>query len=92
MLVVLECDTRAEAEDVLEAVPELGVHPAIHHRVVTAVAHGKPVAGDPDHLDVAEVPDLLVSVAHQGDCVQGQPAEGVDDHHCDHHLYHLKKE
>ena len=82
---------RTRAQRVLEAVPEATVHPAIYHRVVAAVAHGEPVARDPHDLYVAVHPDLRVGVSHECDGVEGQPAQGVDDDHRDHHLDHLKR-
>jgi len=90
VIILVKVDARTETQDISESVPKLGVHPAIDHGVVAAVAHGEPVTADPHHLDVSKCPDLIVGVSHQGDSVQGQPAEGVDNHNRDHHLHHLK--
>lgn len=73
------------------ALPEFRIHPPVDEGVVGTAAHGQPVGRDPDHTHVAGHEDVGVYVAGDGNDVQGQPADGVDAHHCDHHLDNLQE-
>lgn len=84
-------DERAPAQRMAESVTELGIHPEVNDWIVAAVAHCQPVTGDPDCLDVRELPDGGVGVADQCYAVKWKPAQSVYDHHRYHHLYHLKQ-
>jgi len=65
------------------------IHPVIDDRVPTTAAHRQPVAGDPDQLDVLELPDGRLEVSEHSDAVQRQPAQSVDDDHRYHRLHYL---
>ena len=88
---VVERDAGTATEGQFEAAPETTVHPAVHDRVVAAVAHGKPVARDPDGLDELERVNAWVRLAEQCDGVERKPAQTVDDHHCNCHLHQLQR-
>lgn len=67
---VVVVHTREESEHGLEAVAELGVHPAVDKRVVDTVAHGCQEYSEVDQLDIAVVEDILVDLL--------EDVEGVD--------------
>ena len=71
------------------------VHPEIHHRVVAGIRHRQPMRRRPQELVVRKVVEGFSVLARHGvlgylDGVEGKPADGVRDHHHDHHLHHLK--
>ena len=86
---VVERDAGTATEGQFEAAPEATVHPAVHDRVVAAVAHCKPVARDPDWLDELERVDARLRLAQQRYRVERQPTQTVDDHDRDRHLDQL---
>lgn len=83
-------DAGAPAQGVAKALAEFRVHPEVDDRIVATVAHGQPVTGDPDGLDVGKLPDGRVGVADDGDAVQRKPTEGVYHNDGYHHLNHLQ--
>ena len=90
VFVFVVVNARQTTKDVCEASSKARVHPAVHHGIVAAVTHGQPVARDPHSLDVLVRVDGRVSVTDERDAVKRQPAQCVYDHHCYHHLHHLK--
>ena len=92
VLFSIEPDKGTHSEHVAEPVAKPGIHPAVDHGIVAGIAHGQPVAGYPDHVDVLELEDDGGCVTQESDGVQGQPAHGVYNYHCDHHLHHLEQQ
>ena len=88
---VVERHAGTATEGELEAAAKTPIHPAVDDGVVAAVAHGKPVARDPDGLDELERVNAWVRLAEQCDGVERKPAQTVDDHHCNCHLHQLQR-
>ena len=57
-------DARTPAEYVPEPGAEFVVHPAVDDRVVAAVAHRQPVAGDPHRLNVAKPASIIIIIVY----------------------------
>lgn len=83
---------RQPPEHHLEPLPKLLVHPEVDDGVVGSVAHGQPVAGEPQVDDVGQVVQLRVLVAYHDQGVEGQPTEVEHENAHYHHLYHLQRE
>lgn len=66
------------------------VHPAVDERVVHGVGHGQPVERQEDVLRVRDAGDLGQVVLQDEVDVVGQPADGEDAEHRDHHLHDLR--
>ncbi|GIY37591.1 uncharacterized protein CDAR_285781 [Caerostris darwini] len=76
---------------------EVLTHEAVDDGVGEAVGHRDPVAGEEGGGEVRELRVCLrhhlvgVEVDEQVEDVDGQPANGEQDHHREHHLHHLHR-